>query len=614
MSIERTNRLKIALQKAKANLPEKEESKTTNKSSLGRLLDKPSSLKEGRAFLGTQPIHERPLIDAIAKETFGENIEYIPKLNLREDIDEQSSAQYIASRLKNMRERVVVEPSTPLGSRIGFSIDGKPLWASIIDEQRQYSTQSLNQELVPLQPHERLHHTNLAPSQSTWPLQLQINQKKTFKQWRVFGENKGPTQACEAIIDQLGTQMNPLLMIGPHGTGKSHLLHATGQSVLRYYDKEVRIIRGTELISASSLPHDWHEALTNTCLLLIDDLHLVSENENLATNLGHLLDHGLNLGIQILATSLTHPDSWASSRLWDVMKNSSTAELSPVSSTSLALHIKRESSVQGLLLEDAHIMYLLEHTGNDWRSVNSSIAMLVNANQKGDVAHRPEDVLRILANKPKQEEYVHEKRGTSITLASDIVRTATDVIYSDKDIGGIELHSTSIDLPEDDWEPRMVSVDEIHRANDLIEQHLKTTLEELTPEAPSVLDADFRDRHLTHQLGELEGDDIESAVDVMVGIDTEIDRIMTERERQMVRDDLRLRSLESQMETLLDRTSSADANELIDIVDELRHIEHELGLVSEDAMEAFELEDEEAKNLVHLARIRPKAVLTGEQE
>ena len=614
MSIERTNRLKIALQKAKANLPEKEESRTTNKSTLGRLLNKPSSLKEGRAFLGTQPIHERPLIDAIAKETFGEDVEYVPKLNLRQDNNRQSNAQHIASRLKNMRERVNVEPSAPLGSRIGFSVDGKPLWASIIDEQRQYPSQSLSQELAPPQAHERLHHSNLAPSQSTWPLQLQINQKKTFKQWRVYGENKGPTEVCEAIIDQLGNQMNPLLMIGPHGTGKSHLLHATGQSVLRYYDKEVRIIRGTELISASSLPQDWHEALTNACLLLIDDLHLVSENEDLASNLGHLIDHSLNLGIQVLATSLTYPDSWASSRLWDVMKHSSTAELSPVSSTSLALHIKRESSVQGLLLEDAHIMYLLEHTGNDWRSVNSSIAMLVNANQKGDVAHQPEDVLRILANKPKQEQQVHEQSGSSITLASDIVRTATDVIYSDKDIGGIELHSTSIDLPEDDWEPRIVSVEEIHSANDLIEQHLKTTLEELTPEAPSVLDADFRDRHLTHQLGQLEGSDIDSAVDVMVGIDTEIDRVMAERERQMVRDDLRLRNLESQMEALLDRTSSADANELIDIVDELRHIEHELGLVSEDAMEAFELEDEEAKNLVRLARIRPKAILTGEQE
>ena len=77
MSIERTNRLKIALQKAKANLPEKEESRTTNKSTLGRLLNKPSSLKEGRAFLGTQPIHERPLIDAIAKEE--ERLEVIKK-------------------------------------------------------------------------------------------------------------------------------------------------------------------------------------------------------------------------------------------------------------------------------------------------------------------------------------------------------------------------------------------------------------------------------------------------------------------------------------------------------------------------------------------------------
>jgi hypothetical protein len=31
-------------------------------------------------------------------------------------------------------------------------------------------------------------------------------------------------------------------------------------------------------------------------------------------------------------------------------------------------------------------------------------------------------------------------------------------------------------------------------------------------------------------------------------------------------------------------------------------------------MEAFELEDEEDKNLVRLARIRPKSILTGEQE
>ena len=58
------------------------------------------------------------------------------------------------------------------------------------------------------------------------------------------------------------------------------------------------------------------------------------------------------------------------------------------------------------------------------------------------------------------------------------------------------------------------------------------------------------------------------------------------------------------MEELLERTAQADANQLIDIVDELRYIEHELGLVSEDEMEAFEMEDETLR-IAHLSKIMP---------
>ena len=181
MSIERTNRLKVALQKAKANLPNKDHSASENRSHLGRLLDKPSSLEKDRSLLATQPIPERPIIDAISKETLGEDVEYIPKLNLRKENNAQSNAEIVALRLKNMRERVRIEPETPLGTRVGFSVDGKPLWASIIDEQRQYSSHSLNDDIAPLQPDHRLHHSNLAPTQSMWPLQLQISEKKVKK-------------------------------------------------------------------------------------------------------------------------------------------------------------------------------------------------------------------------------------------------------------------------------------------------------------------------------------------------------------------------------------------------------------------------------------------------
>ena len=139
MSIERTNRLKVALQKAKANLPSHEYSASENRSRLGRLLDKPSTLETDRSLLANQPIPERPIIDAISKETFGEDVEYIPKLNLRKENVAQSHAEIVALRLKNMRERVRIEPETPLGTRVGFSVDGKPLWASIIDEPVSYT-------------------------------------------------------------------------------------------------------------------------------------------------------------------------------------------------------------------------------------------------------------------------------------------------------------------------------------------------------------------------------------------------------------------------------------------------------------------------------------------
>ena len=122
-----------------------------------------------------------------------------------------------------------------------------------------------------------------------------------------------------------------------------------------------------------------------------------------------------------------------------------------------------------------------------------------------------------------------------------------------------------------------------------------------------------KDQHLTHQLGQLEGADVERTADVLVGIDASIDEALAERERIIVRDDLRLRHLEQMMENLLERTAYADADELIDIVDELRVIEHELGLVSEDAMEAFDAEDEQIK-VAHLARIKPTTRLMGEEE
>lgn len=608
MSIERTNRLRIALQKAKAGLTHQEDTPPENPSKLGRLLNKPSSLSPERGFMQSQPIHERPLIGAISKEVLGDDVEYKPAIELERS--------HPVSRLKNLRERSFDEeiPENSLGDKIGFSSSGQPLWSSILNEQRNMPLNALSSDLSRPEQGDRTHHRTVLQSQMNWPKRLEMSQRKTFKQWKVNAENNQATMACESIIDHLGERHNPHLIIGTSEVGKSHLLHATGQSALRYFDGDVRILRATELVGMDAIPSDWQESIATTSLLLIDDVHLIAEHDRYAQTIGHMMDHALNLGAHILCASATHPRDWPSSRLWELLRHASVSTIQQVSEVSLAMHIKHQASLLGMLFEDAHIMQILSHSGRSWRGVEAAISSLKDAHERGEDIMNPEDVTAILSGQSIQRKMMVESTsGPSISLATDILKRASDVVYSEVDVGGIELHTTALDMEEDDWEPTTVTAEDLSTANDLLEMHLRTTLDELTPEAPTVLDVDSRDRHLTHQLGTVKGGDIERTADVLAGIDASIDEALAERERMMVRDDLRLRHLELKMEELLQRTAHADANELIDIVDELRHIEHELGLVSEDAMEAFEMEDEEIK-IAHLSTIKPTTRLLGEEE
>ena len=596
------------MQKAKAGLSDEQKAKPHNPSKLGQLLNKPSSLSKERRFIQSQPIHERPLMGAISKAILGDDVTYKSTIEFER--------QHPVARLKNLRERGFDDsiPEGSLSDKIGFSSTGQPLWSSILDEQRQMPLNVLDLSLSSPVQGERVHHSTVHSSQMNWPQRLEMNQRKTFKQWNVNAENNQATMVCESIIDHLGDRHNPHIIIGTNDTGKSHLLHATGQSGLRYFEGDVRILRATELLDMDAIPTDWQEAISTTSLLLIDDVHLIAGHEHHAQKVGHIIDHALNLGVHILCTSTSHPSDWPSSRSWELLRYASVSTIQPVSDASLATHIRHQASLLGMLFEDAHIMQILHHSGASWRGVEASISMLKDAYERGENILDPEDVVSILKGQSAQQSTDEEaKKEPSISLATDILKRATDVVYSEVDVGGIELHSSALDIEEDDWEPTLVTPEDLSTANDMLEMHLRTTLEELTPEAPSVLDVDSRDRHLTHQLGAVEDGDIGRTADLLVGIDTSVDENLAVREEVMVNVELWLTELEVMMEDLLIRTAFADEDEQIDIDDELGKIEQRLGLIEENVNEAFEMEDEEIK-IARLSTIRPTTRLLGEEE
>ena len=173
---------------------------------------------------------------AISREVFGEDIEYQPTIELENS--------HPVSRMKNLRERSFDEsiPEGSLGDKIGFSSMGQPIWSSILDEQRKMPSNRTPTTMSSPKQGERLHHSTTLSNQTHWPQRLELSQRKTFKQWKVTPENEQATSVCESIIDHLGERHNPHIIIGASEVGKSHLLNATGQSALRYFDGDVRII------------------------------------------------------------------------------------------------------------------------------------------------------------------------------------------------------------------------------------------------------------------------------------------------------------------------------------------------------------------------------------
>ena len=81
MSIERTNRLRNALEHAKSGLSEEGKEVSNNPSKLGRLLNKASKVSDERRFISSQPIHERPVMHAIGREVLGEDTTYEPTIH-----------------------------------------------------------------------------------------------------------------------------------------------------------------------------------------------------------------------------------------------------------------------------------------------------------------------------------------------------------------------------------------------------------------------------------------------------------------------------------------------------------------------------------------------------
>ncbi len=125
--------------------------------------------------------------------------------------------------------------------------------------------------------------------------------------------NRMALNAANAVIAAPGVTYNPLVVIGPAGVGKTHLLHAIGNQLQGDPDARVACLSAQEFVDELLAAIDgdrveaWRKRYRGSTVLLLDDLHLLAGKERSQEELFNLFNTMLAEERQLVFTLVDQP-------------------------------------------------------------------------------------------------------------------------------------------------------------------------------------------------------------------------------------------------------------------------------------------------------------------
>jgi chromosomal replication initiator protein DnaA len=130
----------------------------------------------------------------------------------------------------------------------------------------------------------------------------------------VVGEaNKFALNAANGVIAAPGVSYNPMVVVGPPGVGKTHLLHAMGNALAEDPEARVACLSAQqfvdELLDAidGDRVESWRKRYRSATALLLDDVHLLAGKERSQEELFHLYNSFIQGEQQLMFTLILPP-------------------------------------------------------------------------------------------------------------------------------------------------------------------------------------------------------------------------------------------------------------------------------------------------------------------
>lgn len=219
-----------------------------------------------------------------------------------------------------------------------------------------------------------------------------LPQKKTytFENYVVGNSNLFVYNACLAVAENPSSMWNPLLIYGPTGLGKTHLLYAMTRKISELYpEKKIIYITGEQFVN-DMVDHlrkkdktgtgfgAFREKYRSCDVLLIDDIQFIAGKNNVQEEFFHTFNTLYESQKQIIITSdrPLREIKLLDERLQYRFEMGLTADIQPPDFALRAAIIKEKTELFHLELSQNSINYLAEHLTKNIRQIEGALTKI----------------------------------------------------------------------------------------------------------------------------------------------------------------------------------------------------------------------------------------------
>jgi hypothetical protein len=391
-----------------------------------------------------------------------------------------------------------------------------------------------------------------------WPPYLTDRPGLDFGTWQEGPSNRIATQAGNEVIDYPGRRLNPLLIHGTSGTGKSHLLWAIGESLhTSMIDRDVRLI--TAETFPEHLPDGWDDLLLYASSLLIDDADRILMRPSGAANLANIVGWAIDIGAQVILTSSRRlaAESLPIGRLRQAVSSGVHVELGTPSEATMLLMLRRNTLSRGVSLTDPQLQVIVSRSRGQWSRLKADFETVCLALDSGALLMGAADVRTLLSGEqPNLPDSVDEVGMDTDSRGAQIVSEVLDTVLPEPAEHRAEIISERMEVTDDYVPPEITLPSSLEAAETLTADTLRGHLEEIAER----------------------GSKSTSAPEIPVGqnIDALTESALEHLESIIHEHRFELRELNREIHQISRRVDNASSDELVSFTDRMLAIESHL--------------------------------------